>query len=168
MRLKALVVLAAAATVALPATNSEAQKRVRWKLQSTWGAQVPVLGTSGVAFSKNIDTITDGKFKVKFDEPGALVPALECFDAASKGSVDACWTTPGYHAGKFGRPFHTLPRFLLVLVSVNSMLGKSTVTATSCVTNFTSHYGVIAFDMLLHRPETSGWFKNGNQGALKL
>ena len=34
-------------------------------------------------------------------EPGALVPTLECFDAASKGSVDACWTTPGFHAGKY-------------------------------------------------------------------
>ena len=37
---------------------------------------------------------------IKFYEPGALVPALECFDAASKGSVEACWTTPGYHTGK--------------------------------------------------------------------
>jgi TRAP-type mannitol/chloroaromatic compound transport system substrate-binding protein len=36
-----------------------------------------------------------------FNEPGALVPALECFDAASKGSVEACWTTAGFHTGKY-------------------------------------------------------------------
>jgi TRAP-type mannitol/chloroaromatic compound transport system substrate-binding protein len=28
------------------------------------------------------------------------VPALECFDAASKGSVESCFTTAGYHTGK--------------------------------------------------------------------
>ena len=45
-------------------------------MQNTWGAQVPVLGTSGIHFAKNIEEITDGKFKIKFEEPGALVPAL--------------------------------------------------------------------------------------------
>ena len=53
-------------------------------------------------FSKDIDRLSGGKFQIKFFEPGALVPALECFDAASKGSVEACWTTPGYHTGKLG------------------------------------------------------------------
>ena len=56
--------------------------------------------TSGVRFTKNIERVSGGNFQIKFYEPGALVPALECFDAASKGSVEACWTTPGYHTGK--------------------------------------------------------------------
>jgi len=38
---------------------------------------------------------------VKFFEPGALIPPLECFDAVSKGSIESCWTTPGYHTGKY-------------------------------------------------------------------
>ena len=37
---------------------------------------------------------------LKFFEPGALVPALEIFDAVSTGGVDAGWATPGYWAGK--------------------------------------------------------------------
>ena len=28
-------------------------------------------------------------------------PPLECFDAVSKGSIESCWTTPGYHTGKY-------------------------------------------------------------------
>jgi hypothetical protein len=45
--------------------------------------------------------MSDGKFDLKFFEPGALVPALECFDAAAKGSVESCFTTAGYHTGKY-------------------------------------------------------------------
>ena len=40
------------------------------------------------------------KIKVKFFEPGALVPPLEIFDAVSSGAVDAGWSTAGYWAGK--------------------------------------------------------------------
>jgi len=159
MRLKALAVIATAAIVALPATQSEAQKRVRWKLQSTWGAQVPALGTSGVRFTKWIDTITDGKFKIKFEEPGALVPALECFDAASKGSVESCWTTPGYHTGKLGKAvsfFTTVPfgpRF------GEFQAWKKYGNGDKLRDDIYKEHGVIAFDILCHSPETSGWFR---------
>ena len=100
--LKAFALGGVAVAVALSASNAYAQKRVKWKMQSAFGGQLPHLGTSGVRFSENITRLSDGKFQVKFFEPGALVPALECFDAASKGSVESCWTTPGYHTGKLG------------------------------------------------------------------
>ena len=80
--------------------SADAQDRVRWKMQSAFASSLPHLGTAGVRFSKNMERVSDGNFTMKFYEPGALVPALECFDAASKGSVEACWTTPGYHTGK--------------------------------------------------------------------
>jgi TRAP-type mannitol/chloroaromatic compound transport system substrate-binding protein len=92
------VTLAAALTLAITA---EAQERVHWKMQSAFGSQLAHLGTSGVRFTKNIERVSGGAFEIKFFEPGALVPALECFEAASKGSVEACWTTPGYHTGKY-------------------------------------------------------------------
>ena len=45
--------------------------------------------------------LSGGKLEIKFYEPGALIPPLECFDAVSKGSIESCWTTPGYHTGKY-------------------------------------------------------------------
>jgi len=80
--------------------SSAADKRVKWKLHSAWGSSVPHLGTSGVRFSKNIKRMSGGKFTMKFFEPGALVPGNEGFDATSKGSIDAAWTTAGYDVGK--------------------------------------------------------------------
>ena len=161
MRLKAMAVLTGAAVVAMPAMTIEAdaQKRVRWNLQSTWGSQVPALGTSAVRYTKWIDTITNGKFKIKFQEPGALVPALECFDAAAKGSVQACWTTPGYHTGKLGKAvsfFTTVPfgpRF------DEFQAWKKYGNGDKLRDELYAKNGVIAFDILCHSPETSGWFR---------
>ena len=96
----ALVGIAGAVAVGL-STAAEAQSRVKWKMQSAFGSTLTHLGPSGLRFVDDLKAMSDNKFQVKFFEPGALVPALECFDAASKGSVESCWTTPGYHAGKF-------------------------------------------------------------------
>ena len=93
---KALATAAAAIAIVLAFSGSAAaQERVNWKMQSAFSGNLIHLGTSGVRFSKNIERVSGGNFEIKFFEPGALVPALECFDAASKGSVEACWTTPG-------------------------------------------------------------------------
>src|ERR671919_1812033 len=92
---------AAIVVAAAWSTSADAQERVRWKMQSAFSSSLSHLGTSGVRFTENIDRLSGGAFEIRFYEPGALVPALECFDAASKGSVEACWTTPGYHTGKY-------------------------------------------------------------------
>lgn len=159
MRLNALLALTAAAVVIIPATASEAQKRVRWKMQSTWGSQVPALGTSAVRFSEWIDTITEGKFKIRFEEPGALVPALECFDAASKGSVESCWTTPGYHTGKLGKAvsFFTAVPFGPQVAEFQAW--KKYGNGDKLREELYGQHGVTAVDILCHSPETSGWFR---------
>src|SRR5262245_27216478 len=74
--------------------NANAQDKTRWKMQSAFGSALTHLGPSGVRFTKDIERMSGGKFEVKFFEPGALIPPLECFDAVSKGSIESCWTTP--------------------------------------------------------------------------
>jgi TRAP-type mannitol/chloroaromatic compound transport system substrate-binding protein len=69
-------------------------------MQSAFASSLSHLGTSGLRLSEMVGRVSGGAFELKFFEPGALVPALECFDAASKGSVESCWTTAGYHTGK--------------------------------------------------------------------
>ncbi len=159
VRISSLIALTVIASVAIPVMDASAQKRVRWKLQSTWGSQVPALGTSGVEFTKNIAEITDRKFRIKFEEPGALVPALECFDAASKGSVEACWTTPGYHTGKLGKAvsFFTAVPFGPAMPEFQAW--KRVGNGNKLRDDLYKQHGVIAYDMLCHSPETSGWFR---------
>jgi TRAP-type mannitol/chloroaromatic compound transport system substrate-binding protein len=160
LRIVHLCLAAAFAFVAvLGFTNdAEAQKRVRWKMQSAFGSSLPHLGTSGVKFSKNISRMSGGKFEIKFFEPGALVPALECFDAASTGSVESCWTTPGYHTGKYpALAFFTAvpfgPQFGEFL-AWKWFGGGNKLRA-----EIYAKHGLISFDNFCIGPETSGWFK---------
>ena len=41
-------------------TDANAQDRVRWKMASAFGSQLPHLGTSGVRFSKDIERLYGG------------------------------------------------------------------------------------------------------------
>jgi TRAP-type mannitol/chloroaromatic compound transport system substrate-binding protein len=150
-----------AAVIVLVASSmaADAQDRVRWKMQSAFGSNLIHLGTSGVRFSKNIERVSGGNFEIKFYEPGALVPALECFDAAAKGSVEACWTTPGYHTGK-------IPA-LAFFTSVPFGPGYGEFFAwkkfhggDELKNELYAQHGLYSLDVFAIGPETSGWFRN--------
>ena len=140
-------------------TSANAQERVRWKMQSAFGSQLPHLGASGVRFSKDIERMSGGRFEVKFFEPGALIPPLECFDAVSKGSIESCWTTPGYHTGKYPALafFTTVPfgpgfgEFLAWKWFGGGNKLRDEIYAK---------HGLVAVDCFCIGPETSGWFRN--------
>ncbi len=70
-------------------------------MQSAFPSKLPHTGVAGKRVEAMVDRLSGGSFELRFYEPGALVPALECFDAAAKGSVEACWTTAAFHTGKF-------------------------------------------------------------------
>jgi TRAP-type mannitol/chloroaromatic compound transport system substrate-binding protein len=140
------------------AGSADAQERVRWKMQSAFGSQLPHLGTSGVRFSDDIKRLSGGRFEIKFHEPGALVPPLECFDAVSKGSVEACWTTPGYHTGKYpALAFFTTVPFG---PGIGEFLAwKWFGGGNKLRDEIYAQHDLKAFDCFCIGPETSGWFR---------
>ena len=158
--LKAAAIAAVAAiTGAALTTAAVAQDRVKWKMQSTFGSTLTHLGPAGVRFAEDVKVMTGGAFDIKFFEPNALVPSLECFDAASKGSVDSCYTTPGYHAGKIPAVqfFTTVP----FGPQLGEFLAWKWFGGGDDLRNeIYGEHGLIAFDIQCIGPETSGWFKN--------
>ena len=156
-RLVAAAGVALIATLAL-ATGADAQERVRWKMQSAFPGNLSHLGTSALRLEKMVERISGGNFELKFFEPGALVPALECFDAAAKGSVESCFTTAGYHTGKhpslafftavpFGPDFGEF--FAWKIYGGGNEL-QNEIYARS---------GLYLIDCNMIGPETSGWFR---------
>lgn len=149
--------VAAAGALALAATSAQAD-RVRWKLHSAWGSSVPHLGTSGVRFSKTINAASGGEMQMKFFEPGALIPANEGFDATSKGSVEAAWSTAGYDVGK-------VPA-LSFFTSVPFGPGYGEFFAwkifgggNEIQQRIYAENGIQQMDCFAIGPETSGWFR---------
>ena len=162
-----LISAAVAMTVAVLALPAQAQDKVRWKMQSAFGAQLPHIGTSAVRFSKNVERLSGGKFEIKFYEPGALIPPLECFDAVSKGSIELCWTTPGYHTGKYpALAFFTTVPFG---PPIGEFLGwKWFGGGNKLRDEIYAKHGLIAIDSFAIAPETSGWFRNEVKSVAEL
>ena len=94
--LSAIAVTASLATVA-PAM---ALDEINWDMQSTYPGSLTQLGTLGKVLSERLTAVSGGSINLKFQEPGAIVPALETFDAVASGAVQAGWSTPGYWTGK--------------------------------------------------------------------
>jgi TRAP-type mannitol/chloroaromatic compound transport system substrate-binding protein len=150
----AAIVVTVACSVAV-----DAQERVRWKMQSAFGSQLPHLGTAGIRFVDNLERVSDGSFEIQFFEPGALVPALECFDAASKGSVESCWTTPGYHTGKFpALAFFTAVPFGPQYGEFFAW--KKFGGGDDLKNEIYGEHDLYSLDCYAIGPETSGWFRN--------
>src|SRR6185295_6981892 len=150
---------ASTVSVALLTTSASAQDAtIHWKMQSAFAGNLPHLGTSGVRFSKDIERMSGGKFDVKFFEPGALIPPLECFDSVAKGAIEACWTTPGYHTGKYPAAafFTTVPfgpgfgEFLAWKWYGGGNKLRDEIYAK---------HGLMAVEAFCIGPETSGWFR---------
>jgi len=140
-------------------SEAAAQEKIRWKMQSAFGSALTHLGTSGVRFSKDIERMSGGKFEVKFYEPGALIPPLECFDAVSRGSIESCWTTPGYDTGKYpSLAFFTAVPFG---PTVGEFLAwKWFGGGNKLRDEIYAKHGMVAKDCFCIAPETSGWFRN--------
>ena len=169
-RLTLKTVVAATVTgsvCALGAVNAGAAERVKWKMQSAWAQTVPLAGESGVRFVENVDKMSEGKFQIRFFEPGALVPALEAFDAVSKGSIESAWTTPGYHAGKYpGLSFATTVPFG---PQIGEFLAWKWFGGGNDIRDeIYAKHDLIAVDAFSHGPETSGWFKEPIQNLEQL
>jgi TRAP-type mannitol/chloroaromatic compound transport system substrate-binding protein len=157
IRLVAAVALVGGLTIAL-SVPAMAQRTVRWKMQSAFGSKLPHLGTSGVRFSENIAEMTDNKFQIKFYEPGALIPPFECFDSVSKGSLESCWTTPGYHTGKVpAAAFFTTVPFGPSFGEF--MAWKIYGGGDELRDEIYKPFNLMGMDCFAIGPETSGWFR---------
>ena len=154
---KNLAITAIAVTLAALSATAQAD-RVKWKMHSAWGSSLPHLGTNAWRFADNIGRMSGGDFTIKAYEPGALIPANEGFDAASKGSIDMAWTTAGYDTGKYPAlafftavPFGPSNGEYLAWMKFGG--------GNELEAEIYGAHGIHEIDCLAIGPETSRWFK---------
>lgn len=99
-RAASLCALLLAATVFGPSDGRSQVKKIRWKMASSFAGSLPILGTSGRYFTKRLEEATAGRIRIKFFDPGKLVPSLEVFEAVSTGAVPAGYSAAGFWIGK--------------------------------------------------------------------
>lgn len=71
-----------------------------WKMVTSWPKNYPGLGTAADRLAERINTMSNGRLTIKVYAAGELVPALEVFDAVSRGTSEMGHGTPYYWKGK--------------------------------------------------------------------
>jgi len=69
-------------------------------LASSWGEQIPILGSAPFKVAKLADEMSAGRLKIKIDLPQKHKAPLGIMDMVKEGLYDIGYTTPVYYKGK--------------------------------------------------------------------
>lgn len=82
------------------ANESTPQKIYHWKLVTSWPKNFPGLGLAPERLSTWVKEMSGGRLQIKVYGAGELVPALEVFDAVSRGTAEMGHSGAYYWKGK--------------------------------------------------------------------
>ncbi|MEM9888999.1 MAG: TRAP transporter substrate-binding protein [Bacteroidota bacterium] len=80
--------------------NLISDKQYQWKMVTTWPPNFPILEAACDRFSDMLRKMSSGRLDIRVYGGGALVPALECFDAVRSGAAEMASGAAYYWAGK--------------------------------------------------------------------
>ncbi|WP_291295755.1 TRAP transporter substrate-binding protein [Elioraea sp.] len=94
--------LGAAGAVAAPAIRpAQAQGRVNWRCASFISQNTQLIGAWAHRVTEDVAATTDNSFRIRWNEPGTLVPTAEFLEAVGRGAIDCAFISPGFFAGRF-------------------------------------------------------------------
>jgi TRAP-type mannitol/chloroaromatic compound transport system substrate-binding protein len=86
----------AAAMVDAPAVM--AQPRIKWRMSTAWPPALKVLQGSAQRLGKLVEQMSGGRFQIEVFAGDQIMPAFQCFEATSKGTIEAFMGAPSYWA----------------------------------------------------------------------
>lgn len=81
-------------------TAQPSSQRFRWKIVTTWPPNFPGLGTGVVTLARYLEEMSDGRLTLDVYAAGELIPALEVFDAVSRGTAEMGHSSAYYWRGQ--------------------------------------------------------------------
>ena len=101
------------------------QETFHWKMVTAWPKNYPALGTSAERVAERINSMSNGRLTIKVYAGGELVPALEVFDAVSRGTAQVGHSAAYYWKGKTDTAqFFTSVPFGFSAIEMNAWLQK--------------------------------------------
>ena len=153
---------AAGAALAAPAVvRAQSKTTFNWKMTNAYGPGSPfyVQGPgSPTDFCKKVEEMSGGRLKIQHFAAGELIPALEGFDAVSKGMVEMNAANAYFWAGKVpaAQYFTTVP-FGMNTQGMNAWLYHGG--GLQLWHELYAPLGLIAFPMGNTGVQMTGWFK---------
>jgi len=103
--------------------TASAARTIKWKMVTSWPKNFPGLGTGANFLAKTINEMSGGRLKVKVYGANEIVPALEVFDAVSRGTAQMGHSGAYYWKGKHpATQFFTSVPFGLTAQEMNGWL----------------------------------------------
>jgi TRAP-type mannitol/chloroaromatic compound transport system substrate-binding protein len=93
------LVVAATATV-VDAPNVIAQPKIQWRMSTTWTSAQDVLQGGAQRLGKLVEEMSGGRFRIEVFPGGQIIDLLDCFEATSKGTIEAYMSSPQYWSNK--------------------------------------------------------------------
>lgn len=142
-------------------------KTYRWKLVTTWPANFPVFQEGVERFARDVKSISNGRLDIQVYPGGALVPALEVFDAVRQGSVEMGHGAAYYWAGKVpAAQFMTTVPFGMTASGVDAWLYEGD--GIKLWHEIYEPHNLVAFPMGNTSVQMGGWFNKKIESAADL
>ena len=94
-----------------------------WTMVTCWPANFPGLGTAPKRFAEWVAAMSDGRLKIRVFGAGEVVPAMQVFEAVSRGTAEMGHGSAYYWSGKLAvAPFFTAVPFGLTAQEMNGWL----------------------------------------------
>lgn len=98
---KASVAIAAvAATSHIEAPNVIAQPKIQWRMSTAWTPALDVNQGAAHELARAVEEMSGGRFRIEIFPGGQIMPPFACFDATSKGTIEAYMGSPQYWKDK--------------------------------------------------------------------
>jgi len=97
-------VVAAAATTIVDAPHVIAQPKVQWRLSTAYPPVLDQLQGAAKRFAKVVEEASGGRFKIEVFPGGQIMKPFDCFDAASKGTIEAFMGVTSYWTAQDKEP----------------------------------------------------------------
>jgi TRAP-type mannitol/chloroaromatic compound transport system substrate-binding protein len=104
---------AAAAAALVDAPNVIAQPKVQWRMSTSWPPVLDHLNGAAQRLANVVEETSGGRLRIEVFPGGQIMQPLECFNAASQGTIEAFMASASYWAEPKREPalewFTTIP-----------------------------------------------------------
>ena len=94
------LVAAAGAAAVVDAPHVIAQPKVQWRMSTAWPPQLDNLQGAAQQLAKVVEEMSGGRFRIEVFPGGQIMPPFDCFDATSKGTIEAFMGAAAYWADR--------------------------------------------------------------------
>ena len=134
------------------------KERFRWQMYTTWPRNFPGLGSGAARLAERIRTMSGGRLEIEVFGAGERVPAMEVFDAVSRGSAQMGHGAAYYWKGKSrAAPFFTALPFGMTANETNAWLHWGG--GMALWRELYADFNLVPFDAGNTGAQMGGWFR---------